>query len=74
MGIIEGCRGPHRTPIPEERTCPVCGEEVEVFNVRGRIAEDSVCACGYVFRAEEQYVSPGLRKLLDEAEKRAQGV
>ena len=74
MGIIEGCSGPHRTPIPEDRVCPVCGEEVEVFTVRGRIAEDSVCACGYVFRAEEQIVSAGLKKLLDEAEKRAQSV
>ena len=37
MSILEGCRGPHKTPIPEERRCPACGEEVEVFTVRERI-------------------------------------
>ena len=72
MGILEGCRGPHKTPIPEERICPVCGEEVEVFTVRGRISADSACGCGYVFRAEEQYVSPGLQKIFDEAMERVE--
>ena len=48
-------------------------EEVEVFTVRGRISADSVCECGYVFRAEEQYVSPGLQRIFDEAKKRAEG-
>ncbi|MBR6952180.1 MAG: hypothetical protein IKH56_10715 [Oscillospiraceae bacterium] len=72
MSILEGCRGPHKTPIPEERRCPACGEEVEVFTVRGRIVAESVCECGYVFNEKEPYVSPGLQKIFDEAKKRAE--
>jgi len=45
----------------EERTCPACGESVEVFTRRGRIIEDTACECGYVFKAEEQ-LEPQQRK------------
>ncbi len=54
MAVMEGCESQYRTPVPEDRTCPVCGKEVEVFTNRGRIVEDAVCPCGYVFKAEEQ--------------------
>lgn len=53
MAILEGCEGKYRTPVPEERVCPVCGREVEVFASQGRIVEDTTCECGYVFQAEE---------------------
>lgn len=53
MAILEGCESKYRTPVPEDRTCPQCGKLVEVFTNRGRIIEDSVCECGYVFQAEE---------------------
>ena len=33
--------------------CVKCGEEVEVFTVRGRVVEETSCSCGYVFQAEE---------------------
>ena len=33
--------------------CPKCGKEVEVFTSRGKLTEDTVCSCGYVFQAEE---------------------
>lgn len=54
MAVMEGCESQYRTPVPEDRTCPVCGKEVEVFTNRGRIVEDAICPCGYVFKAEEQ--------------------
>lgn len=52
MGVLDGCEAKHRTPQPEDRKCPVCGEEVEVFTVRGKIVEETKCDCGYVFKAE----------------------
>ena len=52
-----GCQGKYRTPIPEERSCPVCGASVEVFTRAGRIAADAVCPrCGRVLFAQQQPV------------------
>ncbi|MGI6069231.1 MAG: hypothetical protein ACOYBE_02280 [Blautia sp.] len=53
MSVMDGCESKFRTPEPEDRVCPVCGKTVEVFTMRGRITEDAVCPCGYVFKAEE---------------------
>lgn len=53
MAIMDGCESKYKTPVPEERVCPKCGKEVEVFTVAGKIVEDTACPCGYVFRAEE---------------------
>lgn len=53
MSIMDGCESKHRTPVLEERICPDCGNEVEVFTVRGRILEKAVCTCGYTFEPEE---------------------
>lgn len=61
MAILDGCEAKFKTPVPEERICPVCGETVEVFTRRCRIIEDSACDCGYVFKAEEQ-LDPQPRK------------
>lgn len=47
-----GCEDKNKTPIPEDRICPQCGGEVEVFVVKGRIVEDAVCECGYVIKAQ----------------------
>lgn len=55
--IAFGCEDKNRTPIPEDRNCPMCGNEIEVFVSRGRIIEDSVCECGYVMKAEEPIVT-----------------
>ncbi len=52
MAVLDGCEGKHKTPIPEDRICPQCGKEVEVFTSRGKIIEDTPCDCGYVFKAE----------------------
>ena len=52
MAVLDGCESKYKTPALEERVCPECGEEVEVFTVDGKITEDSECSCGYVFRAE----------------------
>lgn len=52
MAVLDGCEAKYRTPEPEDRTCPKCGKTVEVFTNRGRITEDTVCDCGYVFQAE----------------------
>lgn len=53
MPVMDGCESKYRTPVPEDRVCPKCGAEVEVFTNRGRIIEDTACTCGYVFPAEE---------------------
>ncbi len=49
-----GCEEKNKTPVPEERVCPQCGREIEVFLSKGRIMEDAVCECGYVIKAQEQ--------------------
>lgn len=54
MSVMDGCESQHRTAVAEDRVCPQCGKEVEVFTVRGRVIEDAACECGYVFPAEEQ--------------------
>lgn len=61
--IAFGCEDKHRTPILEERICPNCGEEIEVFVSRGRVIEDSACVCGYVIKAQEPVITiPGGKK------------
>ena len=62
MAVMDGCEAKFVTPVPEERKCPVCGEDVEVFTRKGRIIEDSTCPkCGHVRTAEEQ-LEPQARK------------
>jgi uncharacterized Zn finger protein len=53
MAVMDGCESKYRTPVPEDRICPNCGKEVEVFTSRGHIIEDTTCDCGYVFHAED---------------------
>lgn len=53
MAVMDGCESKYRTPVPEDRTCPKCGKEVEVFTSRGRIVQETACECGYVFQPEE---------------------
>lgn len=53
MSVMDGCESQHRTSTLEEKVCPKCGKEVEVFTSRGKITEDTACECGYVFKAEE---------------------
>ena len=54
MAVMDGCAGRTRTLVLEERKCPKCGADVEVFTLRGRIAEKTTCDCGYVFEIQEQ--------------------
>ena len=57
MPHLEGCLGKYRTPVPEERECPVCRASVEVFARAGQIAQEAVCPyCGYRFAAQPQPV------------------
>lgn len=53
MAVLDGCESQYRIAVAEDRVCPVCGKEVEVFTVKGKIIEDAQCECGYVFKAEE---------------------
>lgn len=53
MAVMDGCESKYKTPVPEERVCPQCGKEVEVFTNGGRVVEDAACSCGYVFHAEQ---------------------
>ncbi|MBQ1312828.1 MAG: hypothetical protein IIY55_13360 [Blautia sp.] len=61
MAVMDGCEAKTRTQVLEERVCPKCGKEVEVFTVKGRIVEDTACECGYVFKAQEQ-ITPAMPK------------
>ncbi|MBQ8088366.1 MAG: hypothetical protein IJ234_08110 [Clostridia bacterium] len=62
MAIMDGCEAKHKTPVLEERVCPMCGETVELFTRRGRVLEDTACDCGYIFKAEEQLSAPQAKK------------
>lgn len=53
MAVMDGCESQRRTAVLEDRICPKCGKEVEVFTNGGRITEPTECSCGYVFQAEE---------------------
>lgn len=55
--IAFGCEDKNKTPIPEERTCPQCGREIEVFLSQGRVIEDATCECGYVIKAQQPIVT-----------------
>ena len=59
MSVLSGCEEKNKTPILEERVCPNCGDEVEVFTVKGRLIDDFACECGYIFHKEEQIVPKG---------------
>ena len=39
MAVMDGCESQHRTSVIEERVCPKCGKEVEVFTSRGKLTE-----------------------------------
>lgn len=54
--IATGCEDRYKVPVPEDRTCPKCGREVEVFTSKGRIVEDAICDCGYVFEEQKQMI------------------
>lgn len=42
--IMEGCQGKPRTPTVEEKLCPQCGHEIEIFSVD----TEAVCEhCGF---------------------------
>ena len=62
MSVLGGCEEKNKTPILEERICPSCGNEVEVFTVKGRLIDDFSCDCGYVFQKEGQIVPHDMSK------------
>lgn len=64
MAVLDGCEAEFKTPVPEERICPQCGKEMEVFTVKGRVVEDAVCECGYVIKAQDPD-SPMVKKTED---------
>lgn len=53
MAVMDGCEGSAKTWVLEEKECPQCGKILEYYTVRGRVAEDAVCDCGYVLKAQE---------------------
>ena len=43
--IIEGCQGKPRTPTIHEKTCPQCGQIIELFSIDTEMACEN---CGFV--------------------------
>ncbi len=68
MAIHDGCKSGKKTARLEERICPVCGEDMDVFMKDGRIMEDSVCVCGYVIKADEELSYKKRFEILQEEE------
>ncbi len=43
--MMEGCQGKPRTPTIIEKTCPVCGNLIEMFSIDTQMACE---CCGFV--------------------------
>ena len=43
--VFEGCQGKPRTPTIHEKTCPRCGQIIELFSIDTEMACDN---CGFV--------------------------
>lgn len=68
MGVLEGCEGINKTWNLEERVCPQCGTQIEVYTSRGRVAEEAVCRrCGYIIKAQERVI-PKAQNVIKEEE------
>ena len=63
--IAFGCEDKNRSPIIEDRICPECGRDIEVFLWGGRIMEVAVCECGYMIEAQEPILKVTDRKKED---------
>ena len=68
MAVHDGCKSGKKTAKLEERICPVCGEDMDVFLLNGRIIEDSICVCGYVIKADEAFGYKTRFEMLQEEE------
>ena len=40
MSVLGGCEEKNKTPVLEERVCPNCGDEVEVFQKEQQIISE----------------------------------
>ncbi len=43
--IVEGCQGKPRTPTIHEKTCPQCGNIIELFSIDTQVSCDT---CGFI--------------------------
>lgn len=58
MAILDGCGAKSWTPTLEEKPCPACGEEIEVFTKDGVVTEDTKCPkCGLEIPAGKAFPS-----------------
>lgn len=56
MAILDGCSGKSWTPTVQERPCPTCGEDLEVFTKDGVVTEEVTCPkCGLVIEAGKAF-------------------
>ena len=55
MAVMDGCESQHRTSVIEERdySPKMRKRGWKSLTSRGKLTEDTVCSCGYVFQAEE---------------------
>lgn len=53
MSVIDGCLGKYRTPLLEEKRCPVCHTQMEIFSRAGQTVATSICpGCGYTVEVD----------------------
>ena len=56
MAILDGCGAKSWTPTLEEKACPTCGAEVEVFTKDDIVTEEVKCPkCGLVIEAGKPF-------------------
>ena len=56
MAILDGCGAKSWTPTLEEKACPTCAAEEEVFTKDGIVTEEVKCPkCGLVIEAGKPF-------------------
>lgn len=63
MSVLGGCEEKNKTPVLDERVCPNCGDEVEVFTVKGRLIDDFACVCVGIYSIRRSRLFRRLRNI-----------
>lgn len=56
MAVMDGCESQHRTSVIEERVCPKCGKEVEVFTSAESLQKILSAPAAMYFRQRKRFL------------------